>query len=169
MRQLTLEDRYLVDTSSFVDVRLEQDPDAVWDGLFGLVEAGRLFTVSYVFPELERMVATDKLPGAVFSRLKEQKRRIVIPDEQIITEAGRINHQYPRLGDWRDPRNRADPWIVAAAKVGGHIVVTEEADTGLRKTHRIPWTCDQENINWMRLSRLVVVEKLLAAPDMTDV
>lgn len=167
MRQLTLysEERYVIDTCSLVDVRLEQDPAKVWSGAFRLIDQGKLFTVSYVFPELERMVATDKLPALILEQLKERKRHMVIPDEQIIHEAGRINHKYPQLGDWRDARNRADPWIVAAAKTGGHTVVTEEADTGPRKTHRIPWTCDQEGVKWIRVSRLVVVEKLMQATE----
>ena len=68
---------------------------------------------------------------------------------------------YPKLGDVYDPRNRADPWVVAAAAVQGLIVVTEEADTGPRKTHKIPWVCDQENIKWIRLSSLVEHENLI--------
>lgn len=144
-----------------MDVNLTKEPARVWEALYRFIDNGKLLTVSYVFPELERMVATDKLPAEVFKQLKARKRRMVIPDAQIINEAGRINHKYPRLGDWRDVRNRADPWIVAAAGVRRHIVVTEERDTGAGKTRRIPWVCDQEDVKWTRLDRLIVAERLL--------
>lgn len=138
MEQLPLytEQRYVIDTSSIVDVRYADDPAKVWTALYRLVDIGKLLTVSYVFPELERMVADDKLPKEVFEHLKARKRAMVIADAKIIHEAGRINHKYPRLGDWRDARNRADPWIVAAAKARNYVVVTEERDTGPRKTDR---------------------------------
>jgi predicted nucleic acid-binding protein len=163
MEQLPLytEQRYVIDTSSLVDVRLTKEPAKVWDALYSLIDNGKLQTVSYVFPELERMVATDKLPEEKYEQLKTRKRRMVIPDAQIINEAGRINHKYPRLGDWRDVRNRADPWIVAAAAVRRYLVVTEERDTGAGKTHRIPWVCDQEGVKWTRLDRLIAYENLL--------
>jgi predicted nucleic acid-binding protein len=167
MEQLLLytEQRYVIDTSSVVDVRYADDPAKVWAALCRLIDNGKLLTVSYVFPELKRMVADDKLPKEVFEQLKVRKRAMVIPDAKIIHEAGRINHKYPRLGDWRDVRNRADPWIVAAGKAGKHIVVTEERDTGPRKTHRIPWVCDQEGVRWIRVDRLISSENLMASDE----
>jgi len=163
MQQIEIfsEVRYVIDTSSLVDIRLEQDPAAVWRGMYRLVASRRLFTVAYVFPELERMVAVDKLPEQELQRLKELKPHMIIPDDEIILETGRINFKYPKLGDWRDRRNRADPWIVAAGLVRGYTVVTEENDTGAGKTHRIPWACDQEGVKWSRLGRLISHEKLL--------
>lgn len=163
MAQLELlpEHRYVIDTSSLVDVAQEQDSTKVWTGIFSLVMQKRLFTVNYAYPELERMFESGKIPKSAFSRLKELKPAMVVPDDEIILETGRINQRYPKLGDWRDSKNRADPWIVAAAKVRRYSVITEEADTGPRKTHKIPWVCDKENIPWLRVSRFVEREKLL--------
>jgi predicted nucleic acid-binding protein len=155
--------RYVIDTSSFVDAGLESDPEKVWTGLMRLCRDGGAFTVSYVYPELKRMSESvpPKLPLHRYEELKRLKQRIIVPDPDIIMEAGRINSAYPKLGDMFDRRNRADPWIIAAAKMKGLTVVTEEADTGRRKTHKIPWICDQEGVGWIRVSRLVIQEKFL--------
>jgi predicted nucleic acid-binding protein len=155
---LFLRTRYVVDTSSFVDVKDESDPDGVWEGIFRLCREGMVYTVAFVYPELQRMFEAGKLAEGPYLELKNLKKQIVIPDAEIIVEAGRINAAYPKLGDWFDTRNRADPWIVAAAKAKKLTVVTEEADTGPRKSHKIPWVCDRENIPWIRLSRLVLQE-----------
>lgn len=162
MQQLDLDsrERYLIDTSSLVDVETENNPDQVWEGLFRLVGEGRLLTVGYVFEEMERMVANGKLRQEILKRLKEFKHVMVVPDDEILLETGNINFKYPRLGDWRDPKNSADPWLVAAGKVRGYSVITEESDVGPKKKRKIPWVCDQEGVRWLRLSKLISNESL---------
>ena len=64
MAQGTLWSSYVIDTSSLVDVKYESHPDRVWVGLFELISAGRLKTVGFVYPELDRMEATQKMSVA---------------------------------------------------------------------------------------------------------
>ena len=155
---LSLGDVHVIDTSSLVNIKFEPEPNKVWSGIYTLIEQGKLKTVGYVFPELVRMVTQRKIEPGYLTALKEYRRQFVIPDEDIILEAGRINHLYPKLGDAFDPRNRADPWIVAAGKLKGMVVITEENDTGPGKTHRIPWACDQEGVIWTRLNKYITKE-----------
>jgi predicted nucleic acid-binding protein len=155
------EDRYIIDTSSLVDAQDEDQPAEVWKGIFKLINASKLKTAAAAYPEIERMTDAGKIPQYAFDRIKARKRTFCIPDEDLIVEAGRIVFQHSHIETWRDPKNPADPWIIAAARLKGYIVVTEERDTGPKKNKRIPWVCEKENVKWIRLRHLIQKEKLL--------
>lgn len=123
---LGLFNNYVIDTSSLVDLCLEQKSTKIMDALCVLIEQGSVKTVSAVMPELERMVGEKKFPLAYLTKLKERRPRFVLRDVDLIIKAGRIMHKYPKLGKAFDMRNCADPWIVAAGTQKGLIVITEE-------------------------------------------
>lgn len=149
------EDRYVIDTSSLVDVQYEDQPTRAWEGIFQLIGNGKLYTVNYVYKELNDI---QKLPPEIYHRLLELKPTFCLPDDDLITEAGRIVHSNPQISDWRSSNNAADPWVIAAGKIKMWTVVTQENDIGPKKNRKIPWVCDRENIKWMRLNRLLLKE-----------
>lgn len=155
------EERYIIDTSSLVDVRDEDQPTKVWKGIFKLIRAGRLKTAAAAFPEIERMADAGKIPRDVFKQLQELKTVFAIPDEDLVSEAGGVIFRNSHIEAWRDPTNPADPWIVAGAKAQGCKIVTEERDTGPKKNKRIPWVCEREGVEWIRLRHLIQKEKLV--------
>lgn len=158
--ELFPEKRYVIDTSSLVDIQNEENPDRLWEGIYDLIRKGRLKTPAIAFPEIERMAEDGKIPQSALQKLKELKDKFVIPDEELLPEAGHIVHRHKHIEAWRDPGNPADPWVIAAGKLRGETVVTEERDTGPKKNRRIPWVCDQESVPWIRLRRLVLDEGL---------
>ncbi|MDX8411235.1 MAG: DUF4411 family protein [Mariprofundaceae bacterium] len=101
------------------------------------------------------MVDDKKIMKIDVARFKEHKNSIVISDADIFQIAGEINYRHPKLGHALGRHNRADPWLVAAGKVNGYIVVTEERDTGKGMRWRIPWVCEQEDVVWKRLRHLI--------------
>ena len=155
-------DRYIVDTSSLVDVQNEDKPAKVWDGIYRLIDASRMQTPSAAFPEITRMADAGKIPSDAFERLKTKKGIFTIPDKELIIAAGEIVHRHAHIEAWRHSGNPADPWIVAAAKQRRWTVVTEERDTGPKKNKRIPWVCEKEGVLWIRVRHLVEKEKFFS-------
>lgn len=159
-QELFPEEKYVIDTCSLVDIQNEDDPAKVWSGLYGLIQVGKLKTSAMAYPEIERMAASGKIPNAAYLKLKELRPIFAIPDDELLLEAGKIIASHPQIPLWRDVGNPADPWIIAAAKMNGWTVVTEENDTGPKKNRRIPWVCDKEGVKWMRLSGLIKKEAI---------
>jgi predicted nucleic acid-binding protein len=156
MSQGTLWSSYVVDTSSFVELLQEDDPDAGWNVVVRLIRQDRLKTVGAVVAVLkDRMLPSGKFRDDWLAKLVELRQVAVLPDEEIIAAAADINIRHPRLGNAYGPYDKADPWIVGAAVTRGLVVVTEERDTNPGKKWRIPWVCDQENVPWCRLRRLL--------------
>ena len=159
---------YVIDTSSLVDIhQQEEDDPRVWQGIFGLIQVGRLRTVRYAFDELENIATGGRLPDfplGRLGRLKELKRQFVVQSEELAPIAGRLVYENPSIRDWRQKDNAADPWIIAAGKLYGWRVVTQENDTGRRAKKRIPWVCDQQRpkVKWIRLRDLIENENFFA-------
>lgn len=163
---LFAEENYVIDTSSLVDIHQDEGDDPrIWEGIFRLIRAGRLCTVSYAFDELEDMVNSNKFPAETFKKLREVKRQFVISEtEELTLEAGRIVYENPQIPGWRQKKNAADPWIIAFGKLNGWKVVSQERDTGPKTKRRIPWVCDQQKpkVKWIRLRHLIEAENFLA-------
>src|SRR5262245_58252353 len=156
MSQSTLWDRFVVDTSSLVEILEEDRPDSAWDLVFHLIKQDRLKSVAAVVDELRnRMVPSGKFPKKWLTALVRQRSVLVLPDAQIIDASAEINIRYPKFSKPFGPYEIADPWVIGAARTHGLIVVTEERDTNPGRKRRIPWVCDQEGVKWCRLKRLL--------------
>jgi len=119
----------------------------MWPKLFERIASGRLKTVGYVLAELADLQKRKIFRAATeLKQLREMRDSLVVPDADIIREAGRIQHKYPRLAGMRARRNSADPWVVAAGKQQGWTVVTEEKPGGKKRKRKIPHVCTQEGI-----------------------
>jgi len=76
-------------------------------------------------------------------------------DEDIQTATHEILIQFPRLVGAMKDRNRADPFVIALARVKGAIVVTGEKSSGTGDRPRIPNVCDHFGIGHRTLLQLI--------------
>jgi hypothetical protein len=156
MPQATLWDKFVIDTSSLVELLAEDDPDAAWELVLSLVHQDRLKSVRAVMDELRgRMVPAGKFRKQWLRTLSEHRALLLLPDHDIITQSAAINLRYPALAKPFGPYERADPWVIGAAATFGYTVATEERDTNPGKKKRMPWVCDQERVQWCRLKTLL--------------
>jgi hypothetical protein len=162
---LFAEQSYVIDASSLVDIHQQEDDDSrVWAGIFGLIRAGRLCTVSYALEEVEDIAKAGRFSMARFERLKEMRKHLIVSEtEELTLEAGRIVYENPHIRDWRQKKNAADPWVIAAGILYNRRVITQERDTGPKVRKRIPWVCDQQKpkVKWIRLRRMIEDERFL--------
>ncbi|TWB04673.1 uncharacterized protein DUF4411 [Bradyrhizobium stylosanthis] len=103
---------------------------------------GTLKTVEQVFDELRRWPHLQE-------QFKPIKKQFLIQDQYIpaiASMAGQIAEDFEFLFDQSGSRNPdpADPWLIAAAKVMGWTVVTDERKTSTRK---IPYVCRQQSVS----------------------
>ena len=86
---------------------------------------------------------------------------VFVPLEQDIQlEARNILATYPTLIDIRKGKGSADPFLVAAAKVRGGIIVTEENHSGGPPTKKIPDVCEVLQVPCIKLIELFRRENL---------
>ncbi len=150
---------YIIDTGSLIRIgkHYPVDADIVWNGLINLVESGILRTVSEVLVELERNDEES------YRRLKPLTRSIVIKETAAILLVVReIGDEFPRLVGVGIPhgQNRADAYVIAAARVNGMAVVSDESRND-PKQRRIPAACDHFGVECIDLRTLLNHEGIL--------
>ena len=142
------EPTYLVDTCVWVNIRdVHQDSEKIWSQVLLVVELDRIKTVRQVFEELE-----NRFPD-VHARLKPYRSQVLVPDgilygADAIAEMRAIQKHHPKLIDPLGGGNPADPFLIAAGKVTGGIVVTDERSAGKGHKDKIPYVCTQRNVGW---------------------
>jgi hypothetical protein len=132
---------YLIDCDAIAHCEGRPDCGVVLDGLVAAVQADRVKTVEQVYDELRRW-------PDIQSRFKPIKKQFLIKDQyrhEISSLAGQISEDFPFLYDLAGSKNPdpADPWLIAASKVMGWAVVTDERSTSIRK---IPYVCRQQSL-----------------------
>jgi hypothetical protein len=131
---------YLIDCDSIAHLDGKPRCGAVLDGLVGQVQADRLKTVEQVFDELRRW-------PDIQVRFKPHRKQFFVRQytPEISLLAGQIAEDFPFLNDLSGVRNPdpADPWLIAAAKVLGWTLVTDERQASSK---RIPWVCRQQSL-----------------------
>ena len=143
---------YLIDTSSLANVGDGTSASSDrWHVIDRLIAEGRLKTVHQVFNELK---AVD--PEA-HRRLKPRKKAMVVRSNRVglMKMTGVIAHRHPSMAHPRSRKDRADPYVVAAAKLNGFCVVTDESTR--RKGH-MPSVCDAEEVAHCCLEDLLAKE-----------
>jgi hypothetical protein len=116
---------YCLDTSALVGawVRL-YPPDvfpALWENLDQLIDSGEVVAPEEVLNELE--AKEDDL----FAWARERRDLLFVPlDEDQMAATTEILREFPRLVGELADRNRADPFVIALARVRGLVVVSEE-------------------------------------------
>jgi len=150
--------RYTIDTSSFI--RIEELDGAnvlrIWDRLLGPSLAGRLRICEQVLRELSRKDQSE----AYRQVLSARDAVLIPPDVQDGTELQRLHDdvwsRFPRMSRPNRGESRADPWIIALARLEQLIVVTEEA----RRGNRMPAACAFYGVECITLEKLIRREGL---------
>lgn len=131
---------YLIDCDAIAHCDGAANCDTILDGLERLVHQGTLRTVEQVYDELRRW---PEIQG----RFKPIKKQFLIAQytPEICAVVGQISEDFSFLYDLTGVRNPdpADPWLIAAGKVLGWTVITDERKAS---TKRIPYVCRQQSL-----------------------
>jgi Domain of unknown function (DUF4411) len=144
---------YVIDTSALLDGWVRYYPPDVfpslWSHLEEMVKSGDLLSPDEVLLEL------GQKDDEIHKWAKANNTMFVPLDEEIQNATQEILSQFPRLVGAMKDRNRADPFVIALAKVKEAIVVTGERSSGTRERPRIPNVCDQFKISHCTLLQLI--------------
>jgi hypothetical protein len=144
---------YVIDTSALLDGWVRYYPPDVfpslWSYLEEMIKSGDLLSPDEVLLEL------GQKDDEIHKWAKANSTMFVPLDEEVQNATQEILHQFPRLVGAMKDRNRADPFVIALAKVKEAIVVTGERSSGTRERPRIPNVCDQFKIGHCTLLQLI--------------
>ena len=138
---------YVFDASALIGAWVRSYPPdlfpRVWEQMDSLAVDSRLLVPAEVLAELERQ--DDELLAWV----KERADSIVIPTTRaLMLEVRAILEEFPHLTKTGTGRGKADPFVIALAKLRNMPVVTLEQGGSAQKP-RIPYVCRQRNIHCM--------------------
>ena len=129
----------VIDTSIWIHIGRHHPPDifrSVWQGFDAAIAAGHILSPEEVLHELEQ--GDDALAASLGAR-----PRLFVPlDEAQMTAVAEIVRGCPGLVDEQAERGRADPFVVALARVRSGTVVTRERPRRANSApFRIPDAC----------------------------
>ena len=138
---------YVFDTSALIGAWVRSYPrdlfPRVWEQMSSLAADSRLLVPEEVLYELK---AQD---DGLLAWVEEQAASIVIPTTRaLMYEVRAILGDFPHLTKTGTGRGKADPFVIALAKLRKIPVVTLEQGGSAQKP-RIPYVCHQRNIACM--------------------
>jgi hypothetical protein len=122
---------------------------SLWSQLEAMIKTGELLSPDEVLLELAQK------DDGVHSWANTNSAMFVPVDEEVQQATQEILIQFPRLVGAMKDRNRADPFVIALAKVKQAVVVTGERSSGTRDRPRIPNVCDQFGISHRTLLQVI--------------
>jgi hypothetical protein len=146
---------YSVDTSALLDglerYYFEVSFPGIWEKVDQLIADGRFFISEEVYDEAK------KRTGVVRAWCDRDKSgKLIVPTDGAVTrEVKAILADTPRLVMTLKGRNRADPFVIALAKVRGATAVTGEGDDGTEKHPKIPYVCAKRGVICTRFTALI--------------
>lgn len=148
---------YSIDTSALLDGMKRHYPPSTFKGLWTemetLAEARRLLASEEVYDEVK--VHDDEVKAWIEARSSS----LVVPtDGKIAAEVTAILAVHPKLVMNMRGRNRADPFVIAVAKLRGAIVVTGEGSDGTIDRPKIPFICQRLSIPCIKFLELIQAE-----------
>jgi uncharacterized protein DUF4411 len=148
---------YSVDTSALLDGLERYYPEeafpVVWQRVDGLVGEGRFLISEEVWEEVSAKDAIAK------AWCEPRKEALVVPtDAAIAAEVQGILTAHERLVMNMKGRNRADPFVIAVARLRGATVVTGEGSDGTAERPKIPYVCGQLNLPCFRFLDVIRAE-----------
>lgn len=148
---------YSVDTSALIDGLERYYPEdhfpGLWERMDELVSEGRLIISEEVWEEAQSKDAVVK------AWCEPRKNTIIVPtDATVAQEVQRVLTGHERLVMNLKGRNRADPFVIAVAKIRGAIVVTGEGSDGTDSRPKIPFVCNHLGIECIRLLDVIRLE-----------
>jgi hypothetical protein len=150
---------YSGDTSALLDglerYYVESSFPGVWEKVDELIADGRFFISEEVYEEAKKRTGVVK---AWCDRDKTGK--LIVPTDAAVTrEVKAILAETPRLVMALKDRNRADPFVIAVAKLRGATVVTGEGDDGSEKHPKIPYVCAKRHVLSTTFTKLIRDER----------
>ena len=149
---------YCIDTNVIVILQRYMPSDVhvgVWEQFEELISQGRAFLPREAFNEL-----THVDDGCAEWALSQRGFVEETVDPAIITVVTKITHAHP--GWVQDRTNGADPWVIAHAAAGGHVIVTDERRKGAGvvpdKNLKIPNVADEHRVTCMDFNTLARTE-----------
>lgn len=144
---------YCIDTSAILDGWVRQYPPDVfpslWDNIESMIDSAELVAPEEVLFELLQK------DDDAHKWAKKNQRMFVPLDEEIQRATQEIPFAFPRLVGGMKDRNRADPFVIALAKVKRGIVVTGERNIGVLDRPRIPLVCIHFRIRYIGLLEFI--------------
>lgn len=149
---------YSMDTSALLDGLERYYPEAVFPGLWervdDLVAQDRLLLSEEVWEECRVHDAATKS----WCDARGKNALVVATDAAIAAEVSRILQRFPRLVANMKGRNRADPFVIALARLRKATVVTGEGADGTENRPKIPFICHELNIPCLRFTEIIKAE-----------
>ncbi len=150
---------YSVDTSALIDglerFYFEATFPGIWENIADLIAAGRFFISEEVWEEVKKRDAVVKEWCE-----RDVSGKLIVPTDGVITsEVRRILKDNERMVMSLKGRNRADPFVVAVARIKGATAVTGEGDDGNEKHPKIPYVCSKISVPCIRFTDLIKNEE----------
>jgi hypothetical protein len=146
---------YSVDTSALIDglerMYFESSFPGIWEYVADLIAEGRFFISHEVWEEAKKRDAVVKGWCA-----KDTTGKLIVPTTSAVTnEVKRILGANERMVMNMKGRNRADPFVIAVARLKGATVVTGEGSDGNESRPKIPYVCARMGIPCIRFADLI--------------
>ena len=143
---------YVIDTSSWLNIDVRPDAEAVWQIINRLIAESRIVACARVLDELR-----DNLLYS--TRLKPYEKALqagerASDDPEYLTMLCRITYEHPAMCKARGVKTPADGYVVALAELEQYTVVADET-TNKRANRKIPGVCKQRGINCITLDKFV--------------
>jgi len=142
--------RFCLDTSFLINgwhkrYRIDVFP-ALWDAMGVLMQEGSVFSCDDVYAELKEK-EDNLLQWAKIHRDAFEK-----PTEEVLANVSEIMARFSNFAAQGGARNRADPIVIAHARVDDAVLVTDEQPVARQKPTKppkIPNVCSELGIPWM--------------------
>lgn len=149
--------KYVFDTSALIGAWVRAYPPdsfpVVWDRMDGLATSGQLLVPEEVYEELH---AQD---DALLAWVKDRSSAIVVPTSRaVMLEARAVLADHEGLTKAGTGRGKADPFVIALARLQTCPVVTQEQG-GTAAKPRIPFVCKGRSIPCMTMLDVIRSEK----------
>ena len=146
---------YSVDTSALIDGLernyFEASFPGIWENVADMVAMGRFFISQEVLEEAKKRDLAVK----EWCERDTTGKLIVPTDSTVANEVARVLRDHERLVMNMKGRNRADPFVIAVARIRNATVVTGEGSDGTEKRPKIPYICDRLGLPCIRFADLI--------------
>lgn len=147
--------QYSVDTSALIDglerYYFEDSFPGIWEKVWELVAADRFFISEEVWEEAKKKTGVVR----AWCEKDATGKLIVATDVAVTREVKAILEGTPRMVMNMKGRNRADPFVVAVARLRGATVVTGEGSDGTEERPKIPYVCGKLDVPCTRFTDLI--------------
>lgn len=149
---------YSVDTSALIDglerYYFEDAFPGIWGKVWELVAADRFFISEEVWEEAQKKTGVVK----AWCEQDTTGKLIVPTNGAIAREVKAILAGTPKMVMNMRGRNRADPFVLAVARLRGATAVTGEGSDGTEDRPKIPFVCGKLGIPCKTFSELIRIE-----------